>query len=141
MLLDHFFDLFLLHFHDNVFAGLLVTDQDLGPHVHLELLFRDVVYRVPQLRIRFLFLRTGILKVNRAFRRQLIEQLRSLLGYLTNLISFSFLHRLVCLELYNLALDSPSLEAVSRFKPGLDKHPFAQVLLLGLAHTLMLNIT
>ena len=47
LLFDHLLDLFLLHFHNNVLAGLLVTDQYFWPHIHLKLLFGDVVNRVP----------------------------------------------------------------------------------------------
>ena len=42
-----FFDLLLLHFHDNVLAGLFVSDEDFGPHIHLEFLFGDVANRIP----------------------------------------------------------------------------------------------
>ena len=67
LLLNGFCDFFFMHFLDDVVAGLLVSSNNLGSYIHLELFLGDVVDRIPELSVRFLSL-VGVLEVQGAFQ-------------------------------------------------------------------------
>ena len=74
MFLNGLSDLFLLKLLDYVLARLLVPDENLGSHVHLQLLLGDVLDRVPQLCV-WLLRHIGVFEVHRPFHDESIEQL------------------------------------------------------------------
>ena len=98
VLLDGFCDLLLLQLFDNMLAGLLIADQDLRSHIHLQLLLGHVVDGVPQLRIRLLGV-ARVLEVDRALHGQLLEQQWLLKRHLTCVFELGLTHGLVGLEL------------------------------------------